>query len=493
MKHILNLSYMHLPLHLQACFLYLGMYPENHIIPRDDLVKQWIVEGFVSSLHGLDLMGVGRSYFNELVDRNMIQPSKNQYGEVLSCTVHDMMLDLILRKCIEDNFISVAYSSEDMGTLLHDCKYKVNRLSLRSMAISGAIYDTDIAASMSQVRSFILFENPISPLSWFKYLRMVIIFDSGNKIVDLTAISQLFQLTYLMVKVRGQIELPNELGELVYLETLDIANCKLIKSIPSDIVHLPRLSYLALPDFTDLPEGIENMKSMRTLHGFDLKKSSLKCVMGLGELANLRELSMKTHHYFRTSKLDALACSIGKLRNLEHLCISGYHFEDKKNQQLGSLSNPFQHIERLGLRFWELCRVPEWMSGLHCLRFLELVVDKTSTEEVHLLGELPCLAHLDFGVSEFLDERAILGAGLFPVLEFFYFHSRKDTTLGFEPGAMPNLRTLWLDAYGWCGTIPVGMEHLLHLQEIKVYGTSSFMKSAFKEALLVHPNRPCVN
>lgn len=35
-----------------------------------------------------------------------------------------------------------------------------------------------------------------------------------------------------MVRAHGQIELPNELGELVYLETLDIDNCKLIKSIP---------------------------------------------------------------------------------------------------------------------------------------------------------------------------------------------------------------------------------------------------------------------
>lgn len=53
-----------------------------------------------------------------------------------------------------------------------------------------------------------------------------------KEIVDLTAISQLFQLRYLMVRAHGQIELPNELGELVYLETLDIDNCKLIKSIP---------------------------------------------------------------------------------------------------------------------------------------------------------------------------------------------------------------------------------------------------------------------
>ncbi|VAH99644.1 unnamed protein product [Triticum turgidum subsp. durum] len=75
MNSILNLSYTHLPLHLRPCFLYLGMYSEDHIIPRDDLVKQWIGEGFVSSLHGPDLEHVGRSYFNELINRGVVLQS----------------------------------------------------------------------------------------------------------------------------------------------------------------------------------------------------------------------------------------------------------------------------------------------------------------------------------------------------------------------------------------------------------------------------------
>ncbi|KAF6986789.1 hypothetical protein CFC21_004509 [Triticum aestivum] len=114
MKSILNLSYMHLPAYLRACFLYLGMYAEDCEIPRDDLVRQWIAEGFISSLHVQDLEDVGRSYFNELINRSMIQPYENEEEEVC-CRVHDMMLDLILSKCAEDNFVSVAYNYEGMA------------------------------------------------------------------------------------------------------------------------------------------------------------------------------------------------------------------------------------------------------------------------------------------------------------------------------------------------------------------------------------------
>ncbi|XP_048546577.1 disease resistance protein RGA5-like [Triticum urartu] len=495
MNNILNLSYTHLPLHLRACFLYLGMYPEDHIIWRDHLVRQWIAEGFVSSLHGSDLEDIGRSYFNELVNRSMIQPSKTEYGEVLSCTVHDMMLDLILIKCVEDNFLSVAYNSEDMARLMHGCKYNVRRLSLSSMAIGGATYEYDmaIAARLPQVRSFILFENPIPPFLWFKYLRVLIIV-RGKDIVDLTAISQLFQLRCVMVRVDGKIELPTELGKLVYLETLDIQKCRLVKSIPSDIVHLPRLSYLGLPNCTDLPEGIENMKSLRTLQEFDLEKISLKYIMDLSELTNLRELSVRKEFSLGTQKVDALAFSIGKLRNLECLRIFGCHLESE-NLQVGSLSNPFQHMERLCMRTWWFCRVPKWMDGLHCLRVLELQVEETSTEEIHLLGELPSLVYLNFGAGKIPAERAILGTGLFLVLEYFYCSSRKDITayLGFEAGAMPNLRILCLSVVHWGGTIPVGMEHLLHLEEIRLDGAFHDVVCAFKEASLVHPNRPSVS
>ncbi|XP_037425006.1 disease resistance protein RGA5-like [Triticum dicoccoides] len=499
-KSILNLSYKHLPLHLRACYLYLGMYPEDHIIIRDQLVKQWIAEGLVSSLHGPDLEDVGRSYFNELVNRSMIQPSEISYGEVLSCTVHDMMLDLILSKCVEDNFISVAYNSEDMARLLHRCKNKVRRLSLSSMAVGGATYDTAIAARLSRVRSLLFKKgcNPILPLLWFKYLRVLILLNERYrwKIVDLTAVSQLFHLRCLMVSVYVEIKLPTKLGELVYLETMDIENCKLLERIPSDIVRLPRLSYLLLPTETKLPEGIGNMKSLRTLRGLDMKKSSLECFMGLGELTNLRDLRMSIDIGLELPKVDALACSIGKLYNLEYLFISGNLVEREDSQQLGSLFNPLQHIEHLELPDWRLWRVPKWLCGLHCLRFLELYVEKTSTQDVHLLGELPCLVYLDFEACEIPDERAMLGAGLFPVLVSLKFWSSEDTTayLGFEAGAMPSLRTLWMAACHWGGTAPVGMEHLLHLQQIQVRGVCNYKDTddAFKEALLMHPNRPSV-
>jgi NB-ARC domain. len=240
MRQILNLSYKNLPLHLRTCLLYLGKYPEDYEIGRDDVVRQWIAEGFVRSSPGQDLEDVGESYFNELINRGLIQPEQNRYWEVTGCRVHDMMLDLILSKCKEDNFISVVYSGEDYVSIAGQHGYssnKVRRLSLQSKAAeldcTVLIEGKATPAHLAQVRSISLFEKSTSGLPLllrFKYLRVLhIMLGHGCERTDLTAVSQLLQLRCLIFLGYGcKVELPSRICGLVHLETLEIA-CDVIQ------------------------------------------------------------------------------------------------------------------------------------------------------------------------------------------------------------------------------------------------------------------------
>ncbi|KAF6992486.1 hypothetical protein CFC21_009471 [Triticum aestivum] len=498
MNDILNLSYMHLPAHLRACFLYFGMYPEDSLILRDDLIRQWVAESFISNLYVQDQEDIGMSYFNELVNRSMVQQFELDNGQVV-CSVHDMLLDLILSKCAQDNFASVAYSYQDM-TKLHGREYKIRRLSLSSMAGCRATYGSDIVVSMSQVRSFTLLRNSMPNLLLFKYVRVLRIRqDHGDEeSLDLTAIGQLFQLRYLYVSGPYVIHLPAELHRLVYLETLDIRRTRCM-SIPSDMVHMPRLFYLGIKIGDMLPEWIGNMKSLRSLEIWPDYKSKernlnvMKGIIGLGMLTDLRELTIDVRS-LEKSEVDALASSIGKLCNLNYIRFSGRCIEGSR---LGSLSNPFRQIEEFHGVIWYFPRVPIWMCGLYCLRILELQVEETSTEEVQLLGELPSLVQFSFRSSRIPKKRAMLGTRLFPIVEHFEFQSEEDVMvyLGFEAGAMPNLRTLGLGDKKWDGNIPVGLEHLLCLEKIQLHGPNSgddAIVSAFRDALSVQPNHPSI-
>jgi hypothetical protein len=92
-----------MPPHLRTCLLYLCAFPEDFIIDQDDLIWRWRAEGFVNEDEGSrSPFEVGEGYFNDLINRSLIQvPS-----EWSECRVHDMVLDLLRSIAREENTIS---------------------------------------------------------------------------------------------------------------------------------------------------------------------------------------------------------------------------------------------------------------------------------------------------------------------------------------------------------------------------------------------------
>jgi len=101
------------------------MFPEDYEIPSDDLVRLWIAEGFIDEKQGSNLYDLGESYFNELINRSMIQPIYEN-GSPRGCRVHDMILDLIISLSAQENFVTILEGPCHISTAC-----KIRRLSLR--------------------------------------------------------------------------------------------------------------------------------------------------------------------------------------------------------------------------------------------------------------------------------------------------------------------------------------------------------------------------
>lgn len=293
MRQILSLSYTNLPHCLKTCVLYLGMYPEDHTISKNDLIRQWVAQGFISKAPGQDPEDIAVGYFNEIVNRSIIQPAHtDSNNDVLSCRVHDMMLDLIIHKCREENFVSASDDIPDISGMLN----RVRRLSLH---LNGVIDGKSLGSiPLSHVRALTRFGTSayIPPLAEFKHLRVLNLeFSSPERMtMDLTGMCSLFQLRYLKVVTSSRVELPSKISGFQQLETFEIEAYKV--QLPSDVVHLRRLLHLIVNGGISLPRGIGSMKSIRTLRFCQLLMSSTDTITEIGDLTNLRDLQLQFNH-----------------------------------------------------------------------------------------------------------------------------------------------------------------------------------------------------
>jgi len=247
MKEILDLSYMYLPDDLKTCLLYVCKYEEDHEIDKDDLLGQWVAEGFVSRKGRLDAEDVAENNFKALINMCMIQPGKIDYNnEVLTCKVHDLILDLIRSKSTEENFIQIIDGLQDQT----GARGEIRRVSVHHSVKEDSSILATIKGSLSHVRSVLLYQSSLVPYFLvFKYVRVLHLEDrSFSNDLDLTGISTLFLLRYLkvtsVIESRYELKLPNKIGELQQLETIDLDGV-VLKNYPSDIVSLPWLLHLS--------------------------------------------------------------------------------------------------------------------------------------------------------------------------------------------------------------------------------------------------------
>ncbi|XP_052136039.1 disease resistance protein RGA5-like [Oryza glaberrima] len=521
MKQLLNICYNNLPQHLKVCMLYLSMYQEDHIIWKDDLVSQWIAEGFICATEGHDKEEISSAYFDELVGRKIIQPVHiDDSGEVLSCVVHHMVLNFVTYKSIEENFI-IAIDHSQATIRFAD---KVRRLSIHFSNVEDATPPTNMRLSQVRTVAFFGVLKYMPFVMEFRLIKVLVLHILGDEdsigIFDLTKISELVRLRYLKVTSNVTIKLPTQMQGLQYLETLKIDGT--ISEVPTDI-YLPGLLHLTLPAKTNLPSGIVHMTSLRTIGYFDLSCNSAENLWSLGELSNLRDLQLtysEIHSDNLKDNMKYLGFILGKLRNLTSItlsppgssCPDNLHIDRDTKTRINvdgwsSVSSPPALLQRFELLpcVCIFSNLPNWIGQLGNLCILKIGIREVTSNNIDVLGVLPELTVLSLYVHTKPAERIVFDNAGFSILKYFEFIC-SVAWMKFEMGTMPSLRKLKLgfDVHiaDQHDIIPVGIEHLSGLEEIsakiRVACTAHdhcrrFAESALTNAFMMHPGRPSVN
>lgn len=315
MIRILSLSYYDLPPHLRTCLLYLSIFPEDYLIKKDFLIWRWIAEGFIEYDGGRSLFGVGESYFAELINRSMIQPVEvGDRDSVDGCRVHGAVLHLLRYLAREENFV----------TLLIDNMLSSGRGRPRRLALQGNNEDHTLQTNidLANVRSFnasMCSANMMPLLSGFKFLRVLALEHCPSiKSYHLKYVGKLFLLRYLGLVGAPISELPDGIGELEFLQTLDLRETG-IQELPRSICRLRKLMCLCVDSTASLPSGIGNLVALEDLRLYSV--STLHFVKDeLGQLTKLRileirfeELDEQMEDAFLRSRATCKTCKLSSL------------------------------------------------------------------------------------------------------------------------------------------------------------------------------------
>ncbi|EMS62028.1 Disease resistance protein RPM1 [Triticum urartu] len=451
MKRILSLSFYALPSHLKTCFLYLSIFPEDHQISRDRLIRRWICEGFIQVKDETDsLLELGDSYFNELVNRNMIMPINiHADGRVEACCVHDIMLDLIFELASGENFVTILDVIKGSAPL----EKKFRRLSLQK-SMTDLTNAQMATTSMSQVRSFTSFSPAVSkipPLTIFQLLRVLDLEGCDLRKspgVDLRHVGKLLHLRYLGLRGTKVGKLPMEIGKLQFLQTLDLQWTN-SKELPSSVAQLRHLMCLILDLGMPLPNGFSNLKCLEQLTGHGVGIFTEDSAKELGYLIGLRELAFHWNVQWRTGYLrtvKALFESLSNLHKLESLEISAIPWVVNLMLELDWV--PFPNLRRLKLE-GHFSSLPTWIcsSSLPLLSYLDLTTSgEVQSGAIEILGMLPALRYVNFSVSMFRVqntlENLVLSSGAFPNARVCLFHNILLLHPTIQPGAMPMVQRL---------------------------------------------------
>ncbi|XP_054782255.1 putative disease resistance protein RGA1 [Prosopis cineraria] len=260
---ILKLSYDHLSSEVRQCFAYCSLYPKDWIYNKNDLIKQWMAQGYLERQdkkeHPED---VGERYVSILLMRSFFQDVQmNESGEIQCFKMHDLMHDLSQSVGGSDFF----FDNEERKSVARPMH--VN-FSYNSSHCSLDLLDASRLRTMLGVRE--VSDDGPSNLLKFNYLRS------------------------LSLSIWDMRVLPKSIEKMKHLRYLDLSDCPNLKSLPPSVSNLVNLQTLKLNGCVALEFSVDvvtKLINLRHLHIENCYAFRNGMPIGLGRLTTLQSLS----------------------------------------------------------------------------------------------------------------------------------------------------------------------------------------------------------
>ncbi|KAH0637505.1 hypothetical protein KY289_037420 [Solanum tuberosum] len=445
---VLALSYNDLPIALRPCFLYFGLFPEDHEIRAFDLTNMWIAEKLivVNSGNRLEAESLAEDNLNDLVSRNLIQVVKRTYdGRISSCRIHDLLHSLCVNLAAESNFFHTEHNAfGDPGNVA-----RLRRITFYSDndAMNEFFRSNPKPTKLRALFCFTKAPSIFSDMAHldFKLLQVLVVVSSYDDTLGDMSFQNTFGnmscLRYLRLEGRIYGRLPNCMVKLKHLETLDIGksfielptrfwkstqlkhllgfhqasnSCFSISSFPPNVLPRNNLQTLMCKDDKYFePRLLHQLINLRKLGIWEASDSTVKILSALSPVPTTLEV-LKLECYILDSSQQI---NLSSYPNIVKLHLNG-------KMPLNSESFPPNLVKFTLGHFMVEGHVVAVLKKLPKLRILKMVWCKHNEEKMDLSGD---------GDS-------------FPQIEFLHIYEPyglSEVTCG-DDVSMPKLKTLLL-------------------------------------------------
>ncbi|KAJ6882805.1 disease resistance protein RGA3 isoform X6 [Populus alba x Populus x berolinensis] len=437
------LSYYDLPSVVRRCFLYCAMFPKNFEMVKDELVKMWMAQGYLKETSGGDMELVGEQYFQVLAARSFFQDFKRYGREGTRFKMHDIVHDFA-QSMTKNECLTVDVNTLGEATV----ETSIERVRHLSMLSEESSFPKSIHKAKGLRSLLINTRDPSLGAALpdvFKQLTCIRSLNlTGSSIKEIPKeVGKLIHLRHLNLANCGVLEsLPETMCDLCNLQSLDVTLCRSLKELPKAIGKLIKLRHLRIDGsgVAFIPKGIERITCLRTLDVFTV------CGGGENEskAANLRELKDLNHirgsleiRNLQGGKEDASDAAEAQLKNKKRLLRLELYFDEENEGSLIEALQPPSDLEYLTITRYGGLDLPNWMMTLTRLRGLTLLY----CENVEVLPPLGRLPNLESLVLSTLKVRR-LDAGFLGI--------EKDENASINEGeiarvtAFPKLKKLWI-------------------------------------------------
>jgi hypothetical protein len=452
---------------LKDCFLYFAAFPEDESFSFQDILWGWRGEGLVPANDAVDPRVDVFSLLSKLSSRSFIESD-------IKLEINDLLQQFKLHDVMRDLAFYILEKDCDIPPAKELYIYRAGR-NLEEVPKECTTIPEALKLSLYRNKLERLPENFYAP----KLLSLLL---GDNPIISLPAsFLRSFQKLKVLDLSGGMFSyLPEEIGDLKHLISLDLSYCEYLKILPDAVRKLHMLKQLKLHEcgLNYLPSGIVDLTSLQVLRtlGSELIWSE-HAASGVPSAQSLCDVC---------PTVEASLEDICELRELTELYVFG------KIDRAVKLPHNISTLTKLGI-LTELSisgitdqgvNLPHNISALTNLKILELSLDNVESLPTAMAYSLKQLQELNLMLKKLKYlPKSFTHYNAFPALIIFRLYYSFDLVEFPEvvEGALPKLRTIEIDLCTSLETLPFSLELLRSLETLDLVSCEQTVKDCCRQ------------